>query len=201
MKNSLFMITIAGLTSMVLSHTSPNVFSVESSFKLQQGICMQSCCQKLKSRPAQSYIYYQDTGHFVGGSGQYAVDTYAYSGLGDGYNNPSMTCTEYGPLPPTKYRLAECVNQMHNPPVDYPCAFVLEPLDESKMCGQSGYLIHGCKACTEVDKQEPPSYNRCSGGCIVMGLSKRKLLRIGDSLQVVKYEKKHAHHNDSINLE
>ena len=55
-----------------------------------QDPCLEKCCETLKSsRSAQRYTYYQNTGHFVGGSGNWAINTYAYSGQGDGYMNPA----------------------------------------------------------------------------------------------------------------
>ena len=51
--------------------------------------CLTQCCETLKSRTAQHYTYYQNTGHFVGGSGNWAINTHAYSGQGEGYMNPA----------------------------------------------------------------------------------------------------------------
>jgi hypothetical protein len=72
-----------------------------------------------------TYHYYQNTGRFVGGSGEYAVNTHAYSGSGDGLNNPAKQCVvNVGPLPATTYKLGYCTNVMHST-VDRPCAFYL----------------------------------------------------------------------------
>lgn len=35
-----------------------------------------------------TYTFYQKTGRFVGGSGVYTIDTFGYSGQGEGYLNP-----------------------------------------------------------------------------------------------------------------
>ncbi len=89
--------------------------------------CTKSCCASLPARPAMTYRYYQDTGRFIGGSGEYAVNTHGYSGQGEGYNNPTKQCVvNTGPLPASTYKLATCVNVMHQT-VDRPCAFYLEP--------------------------------------------------------------------------
>lgn len=76
--------------------------------------CTESCCATLHTRPAMTYHYYQNTGRFKGGSGDYAINTVCYSGQGEGYNNPAKQCvSNVGPLPATTYKLATCVNVMH----------------------------------------------------------------------------------------
>ncbi len=42
--------------------------------------CLKACCETLKSRPQMHYTYYQNTGHFIGGSGEWAINTHGYSG-------------------------------------------------------------------------------------------------------------------------
>jgi hypothetical protein len=87
--------------------------------------CTQSCCASLHTRSPMTYHYYQNTGRFVGGSGDYAVNTHGYSGSGDGLNNPAKQCVvNVGPLPATTYKLATCVNVMHQT-TQRPCAFYL----------------------------------------------------------------------------
>lgn len=89
--------------------------------------CTESCCASLKTRPAMTYHYYQNTGRFRGGSGDYAIDTHCYSGQGEGYNNPAKQCVQnVGPLPATTYKLDTCVNVMHET-VQRPCSFYLAP--------------------------------------------------------------------------
>ena len=145
--------------------------------------CTKSCCASLPSRGAMTYHYYQNTGRFVGGSGEYAVNTHAYSGQGEGYNNPAKQCVvNTGPLPATTYKLAECVNVMHQT-VDRPCAFYLSPLKESEMCGRSAFFIHGCACCTPGDDTNPPTAG-CSAGCVVLSYVNRRKLRVGDTLIV-----------------
>jgi hypothetical protein len=76
--------------------------------------CTTSCCATLHTRPAMTYYYYQNTGRFKGGSGNYSINTLAYSGSGDGRNNPSKQCiVNIGPLPASTYKLETCVNVMH----------------------------------------------------------------------------------------
>ena len=61
--------------------------------------CLTACCSTLYERPPMTYTFYQNTGHFLGGQSDWAVDTYAYSGAGDGYLNPQMQCVmDVGPL-------------------------------------------------------------------------------------------------------
>ena len=51
-------------------------------------VCDTECCSTLDSRPNQTYTFYQNTGHFIGGSEEWAVNTYGYSGTDEGYLNP-----------------------------------------------------------------------------------------------------------------
>jgi len=90
--------------------------------------CTVDCCKSLPSRGPMTYYYYQNTGRLIGGSGDYAINTHGYSGQGEGYLNPDMQCVLFtGPLPATTYKLIYCQNTMHDPPVQRPCSFVLEP--------------------------------------------------------------------------
>jgi hypothetical protein len=134
-----------------------------------------------------TYHYYQKTGRFRGGSGEYAVNTLGYSGQGSGYNNPASQCVvNTGPLPATTYKLGYCVNVMHET-TQRPCAFYLEPQKPAEMCGRSAFFIHGCNCCTSGDDSNPPSAG-CSAGCVVLSYANRKKLRVGDTLIVEHYE-------------
>lgn len=145
--------------------------------------CTESCCASLHTRSPLTYHYYQNTGRFRGGSGAYAIDTHCYSGQGEGYNNPAKQCvSNVGPLPATTYKLASCVNVMHET-VQRPCAFYLDPQKPSEMCGRSAFFVHGCTCCTPGDDTNPPSAG-CSAGCIVMSYANRRKLRVGDTLIV-----------------
>jgi len=87
--------------------------------------CTESCCGSLPSRSALLYVYYQNTGHFYGGNGEGAINTYSYSGSGDGRNNPAKQCVpNVGPLPATTYKLGWCTNIMHQT-AQRPCSFYL----------------------------------------------------------------------------
>lgn len=89
--------------------------------------CTESCCASLPTRAPMTYHYYQNTGRFVGGKGDYKINTIGYSGQGEGYNNPAKQCEPYiGPIPATTYKLIACVNVMHQT-VDRPCAFWVNP--------------------------------------------------------------------------
>lgn len=178
---------------MISSHVLASLSEVFSAKKLNINTpCLTECCQTLlnHSRPPMNYSYYQDTGHFIGGLDEAFIDTFAYSGMGPGYMNPSMQCvSNTGPLPAALYKLASCQNTMHNPPVKRPCSFYLEPQEPEKMCGRGDFLVHGCQCCTEGDLSVPP-VGGCSEGCIVMEFSNRLKLRVGDFVQVFNYEKK-----------
>ena len=89
--------------------------------------CTTDCCKSLPSRGPMTYYFYQNTGRFHGGSGDYTIDTHGYSGQGAGYLNPDYQCIEDGPLPATTYKLTYCKNTMHDPPVQRPCSFYLDP--------------------------------------------------------------------------
>ena len=76
--------------------------------------CTTDCCLSLPSRSPMTYYFYQNTGRFHGGSGDYAVNTKTYSGQGKGYLNPDYQCvSNTGPLPASTYKLGYCKNVMH----------------------------------------------------------------------------------------
>ena len=78
-----------------------------------------------------TYTYYQNTGRFIGGSGDYKIDTHGYSGQGKGYMNPDAQCIpSTGPAPASLYKLGYCKNIMHDT-VQRPCSFYMEPQKES----------------------------------------------------------------------
>lgn len=158
--------------------------------KLGNTSCTEDCCKSLPSRGPMTYYYYQNTGRFKGGSGEWAVNTLGYSGQGAGYNNPAYQCvSNTGPLPATVYKLAYCRNTMHDPPVQRPCAFYLEPQRPSEMCGRSEFFVHGCQCCTTGDDSNPPAAG-CSAGCVVLSYANRRKLRVGDTLIVQHTEPK-----------
>ena len=137
-----------------------------------------------------TYTYYQNTGHFIGGSGSWHIDTHGYSGQGAGYMNPAKQCVvNTGPLPAARYKLGYCQNTMHSPAVTRPCSFVLEPQEPSKMCGRSAFFVHGCECCTAGDLTQPPT-GGCSAGCVIISFENRQKLRVGDTVNVVSYEPK-----------
>lgn len=87
--------------------------------------CTTDCCKTLTARAAQTYYFYQNTGRFKGGLGEWAVNTMTYSGQGKGYLNPDYQCVvNTGPLPATTYKLGYCVNVMHET-TQRPCSFYL----------------------------------------------------------------------------
>ncbi len=87
--------------------------------------CTTDCCKTLHTRSPMTYYFYQNTGRFKGGSGEWAVNTMTYSGQGKGYLNPDYQCVvNTGPLPATTYKLATCVNVMHET-TQRPCSFYL----------------------------------------------------------------------------
>jgi hypothetical protein len=99
------------ITSKVVSFVD---LVLQKSRQVSNESCTQNCCASLPSRGPMTYHYYQNTGRFKGGSGEYAIDTLAYSGQGEGYNNPAKQCVvNTGPLPASTYKLDTCVNYMH----------------------------------------------------------------------------------------
>ncbi len=133
-----------------------------------------------------TYVYYQKTGRFVGGTGEYQIDTLGYSGQGKGYLNPDEQCTtNIGPLPASTYKLAFCKNMMHET-TSRPCSFYLDPQRPEEVCGRGDFLIHGCQCCTPADDTEPPAAG-CSAGCVVISYANRRKLRVGDTLIVKHY--------------
>ena len=89
--------------------------------------CQSDCCRTLPDRSPMTYTYYQKTGRFVGGLGDYRIQTLGYSGQGKGYLNPDQQCTHsVGPLPASTYKLSYCKNMMHET-AQRPCSFYLDP--------------------------------------------------------------------------
>lgn len=192
MKLLIFLVVCLLLTQAIAeplsAHTiAEKIFSLSSHLmksKTNNQSCTESCCGSLPSRGPQTYHYYQKQARFVGGSGSYAINTTCYSGSGSGLNNPDKQCvSNVGPLPATTYKLGYCKNTMHDPPVQRPCAFYLEPQKPSEMCGRSAFFIHGCACCTTGDDTTPPTAG-CSAGCIVMNYANRRKLRVGDTIIV-----------------
>ena len=147
----------------------------------------QTCCSTLKSRPQQKYTYYQNTGRMVGGSGEWKVDTHGYSGSSQGRNKPSMQCVKNtGPAPTGQYKLDFCTDVMHGS-TPRPCSFYMKPLDNSKMCGRSEIMLHGCQCGTSGDNTQPPTAG-CSAGCVVINRDNRVKFRVGDIITVVANE-------------
>jgi len=145
------------------------------------------CCSTLSARPSMNFTFYLNTGRFVGGSGEWTIETYGYSGNNTGYLNPEAMCESFlGPLPAAEYNITYCKDTMHVNST-MPCAFYLNPLDESQMCGRDDFFIHGCKVCTEGDLAIPPPRG-CSAGCIVVNYLTRIKLRVGDFIKVIKYD-------------
>lgn len=79
-----------------------------------------------------------------------------YAGRGDHKNDPASQCRKSeGPLPRGVYRV--CGPQDH--PRLGPLAFPLVPYRTNRMCGRSGFFIHG-------DSRQNPG--NASHGCIVV---------------------------------
>jgi len=87
MKSLLVLVAILALTSANISFLADrNFFFLSHLFILSLVIEPEPCpicCQTLSERPSMNYTFYINTGHFVGGSGKYAIDTYGYSGNGN----------------------------------------------------------------------------------------------------------------------
>jgi len=135
-----------------------------------------------------TFTFYINTGRLVGGSGEFHIDTRGYSGAGSLANNPAATCQKgKGPLPAATYKIGFCKDTMHTPAVTRPCSFYLEPQGNSQMCGRGEFFIHGCQCCTAGDHSVPP-VRGCSAGCVVIQYEQRIKLRVGDTINVVKFE-------------
>lgn len=159
-----------------------------SIFVFLSNACLENCCENLTPRPAMNFTYYQNTGSFIGGQGEYYINTFGYSGNGTGLNNPEKQCVmDLGPAPATTYKISYCKNWMHATHVNRPCSFALQPLNETEMCGRSDIFIHGCQCCTPGDLSIPP-IGGCSLGCIVIPSFERQKLRVGDLIFVKHYE-------------
>lgn len=111
--------------------------------------CELDCCRTLPDRLPMTYTFYQNTGRFIGGSGDFYIDTHGYSGRDKGYLNPDEQCTpgDIGPLPATTYKLGYCKNYMHET-TQRPCSFYLDPQIPEEMCDRQDFFIHGCHCCT-----------------------------------------------------
>lgn len=154
---------------------------------LSQG-CLETCCEELAWREAMTYEYYQDSGRFTGGSGEWRVETWGYSGNGKGLNNPDYQCVpNTGPAPATTYKIVLCKNWMHTHATNRPCSFYLYPVKEDEMCGRSEIFIHGCDVCTAGDSTQPPAPG-CSAGCVIISVENRQKLRVGDTVVVHNYD-------------
>ena len=114
--------------------------------------CLEDCCANLEPRPSVTYYYYQNTGRFRGGNTDKSaeINTFGYSGQGEGYMNPDYQCKINGPLPASTYEVAFCKNVMHQT-TNRPCSFYLKPLFPSQVCGRDDFFIHGCQCCTPND--------------------------------------------------
>ena len=149
------------------------------------------CCSDLQPRAQLFYKYYQDSGRLVGGEGEWAIDTYGYSGNNtegvNGRNNPFYQCeSNIGPAPATSYVLGNCSDLMHVN-ATRPCSFPMNPLNESEMCGRFGIWLHGCQCCSDAnptcDISSPPC-GTCSEGCVIISKIERVKLRTGDIIVV-----------------
>lgn len=100
-------LTILCLFLMIAALNCENIFQANTS-------CTTDCCKSLPSRSPMTYYFYQNTGKLIGGTGNYSIKTMGYSGQGKGYLNPDYQCvSNTGPLPASTYKLATCVNYMH----------------------------------------------------------------------------------------
>lgn len=141
--------TLKFVTFLVLVILTKN-FDIEEIENVKSD-CTTDCCRTLSDRQPMTYVYYQKTGKFVGGAGDYKIDTLGYSGQGKGYLNPDEECTpSIGPLPASVYKLAYCKNKMHET-TDRPCSFYLDPQRPEEVCGRGDFFIHGCQCCTSGD--------------------------------------------------
>ena len=115
--------------------------------------------------------YEQDTGVFTiwaviddGGNERCLYECSGYAGRGDHKNRPASECRRgEGPLPRGVYRVG--VPQEH--PRLGPVAFPLYPFGSNRMCGRSGFWIHG-------DSRRNPG--NASHGCIILNRVAREAI-------------------------
>jgi hypothetical protein len=90
----------------------------------------------------------------------------AYAGHGEGYNNPLLEkVRNVGPLPKGIYKIGS-LEDIKNERGFGPGYMRLTPMDESKMFGRSGFLIHwNSHDANPYDSVFP---NGASHGCIVL---------------------------------
>jgi hypothetical protein len=159
-------------------------FLVLLALSLAASDCQTDCCRTLSDRPPMTYTFYQDTGRFVGGEGNAAIQTRGYSGHDEGFLNPDKQCApgDIGPLPASTYKLGYCKNVMHEV-TPRPCSFYLDPMLPDELCGRKDFFVHGCQCCGPSDDSEPPTLG-CSSGCIVISYDNRRKLRLGDRVIV-----------------
>jgi len=104
-------------------------------------------------------VYHQESGIFEITSDSSFL---AYSGFGNGKNNPGIeNVHNKGPLPKGYYDIAG----PHDTQQHGPFVFTLTPHKENEMFGRAGFLIHG------DSKKEPGD---ASHGCIVTNLLNRQ---------------------------
>lgn len=108
------LITIVTILGLLQFNAQSQEFLPMQEKEIVTSDCSTDCCRTLPDRLPMTYVYYQKTGRFVGGSGEYKIDTHGYSGQGKGYLNPDEQCTpSVGPLPASVYKLSYCKNKMH----------------------------------------------------------------------------------------
>lgn len=79
-----------------------------------------------------------------------------YSGHGEGLDNPSMESVhDIGPLPSGEYEMTAIVDSPHTGPN----TIILNPKEENRMFGRSGFRIHGDNANEDFS---------ASNGCIIL---------------------------------
>jgi len=87
------------------------------------------------------WTYSQSTGHLLDATG--ALLCLAYSGTGDGRNNPAMeNVPDVGPIPQGTYT----IGPEHLSPHTGPVSMCLTPLAGTDTLGRSEFLIHGDNA-------------------------------------------------------
>ena len=83
------MLSTIVFATVLLKTSAQDSFLEDIELESLKGACLTKCCQTLKSRAAMTYTYYQNSGHFIGGSGEWRINTHGYSGGGAGFMNPA----------------------------------------------------------------------------------------------------------------
>ncbi len=91
----ILMLTLGFTLAILLSSQAllPIPLDTENKSKLKENeSCTEDCGKRLSPREPITYTFYQNTGRFVGGLGDYTIDTHGNSDQSAGYLKPEYQC-------------------------------------------------------------------------------------------------------------